>query len=94
MAWILLLLAIACFLVPFFTTSFALGVACMLVALVLVVTAMLLLLAARVGGATRNVRALSAEELRVLREQVKPELRDPTDAAADTTSGSPPPASV
>ena len=90
MAWILLLLAVACFLVPFFTTSFALGVVCMLVALALAITAMLLLLAARVGGATRNVRALSPEELRVLREQVRPVLQDPADAQGDGAGGSPP----
>jgi uncharacterized protein (DUF58 family) len=73
MAWILLLLAVACFMVPYFTTSFALGALGLILALVLLVTAMMLLLSARIGEATRNVDRLSAEELRTLREQAEAE---------------------
>ena len=90
MAWILLLLAVACFLVPFFTVSFALGALCLLAALVLIVVALLLLLSARVGGATRNAPILSAEELRALREQAQAGQRDATDAPhADARSVAP-----
>jgi hypothetical protein len=71
MAWILLLLAIGCFLVTFVTKSFAFGVLCMLLALVLVIAGTMLLLSARIGDTTRKPAILSPEELRALREQAQ-----------------------
>ncbi len=71
MAWILLLLAIACFVATFFTTSIALGALCLVLALVLMVAAMMMLLSVRVDNATRSAPMLSPEELRVLREQAE-----------------------
>ena len=73
MPWILFLLAFGCFAALCLTKSFALGVLCMLLALVFVVAATLQLLSARIGNATRHVNILSPEELRVLREQAQVE---------------------
>ncbi|HEV2606490.1 MAG TPA: hypothetical protein VGT79_00775 [Xanthomonadaceae bacterium] len=103
MAWFLLLLAIGCFLVLFVTKSFALGVLCLVLSLVFVVAATMLLLSARITSATRNIDILSAEELRVLREQTQ--AKRAANAEASTTHGisaapssttpeSPPPTSV
>jgi len=49
MAWILLLLAVGCFVFTFFTPSIGLGVTCVLLALLLVVVSVLMLLSARAG---------------------------------------------
>jgi hypothetical protein len=71
MAWILLLLAIGCFLVTFVTKSFAVGVLCLLLALVLVMVGTMLLLSARISDTARKPTILSPEELRALREQAE-----------------------
>lgn len=71
MAWILLLLALACFVVPYFTSSFALGAFCLVLALVLALAAMVLLLSARMGDASRQAEILSEAELQALREQAQ-----------------------
>jgi hypothetical protein len=90
MAWILLLLAVACFLVPYFTTSFALGALCLALSLVLVIVALVMLLAARIGDASRDLDILSTEELRALREQAQAARQRAADPAAhvdDASSG-------
>lgn len=98
-----MLVAVGCFLTLFVTKSFALGVLCLVLALVFVVAATMMLLSARISGATRNVDILSAEELRALREQA--EARRASNAEANTDHGtsasasstepeSPPPTSV
>ncbi len=83
MAWILMLLAVGCFLMLFVTKSFALGVLCLALALVLVVTATMMLLSARIGNAARNVPILSPEELRALREQAEAKRAHAASAAAN-----------
>jgi len=89
MAWIMMFLAIGCFLVPFLTKSFALGVFCMLLALVFVLISTVLLLSARVSAAARKGDILSPEELRVLRQQAdrKRESAAKPDANSGTASG-------
>ncbi len=84
-----MLLAVACFLVPYFTTSFALGVLCMLLALVLLVAAVMLLLSARIGDATRGTNILSVEELRVLREQAQAERQRAAGVPSDHANAIP-----
>ena len=88
MAWIMMFLAIACFLVPFLTKSFALGVFCMLLALVFVLISTMLLLSARVSAAARKGNILSPEELRELRQHAerKRESAAMTGANAGTAS--------
>jgi len=102
MAWFLMLLAVGCFLVVFVTKSFALGILCLLLALVLLVAATMMLLSARVAGATRKVDILSADELRILREQAQAKhganeastTRGISSAPSGTPPESPPPTSV
>jgi hypothetical protein len=90
MAWILFLFAVGCFVAMFFTTSLALGIFCLLFSFALMLVATMLLLAARVGDATRNVDVLSPEELRVIREQADATRAANTAAAANlTASGTP-----
>ena len=102
MAWFLMLLAVGCLLVLFVTKSFALGILCMVLALVFLVAATMMLLSARVTSATRKVDVLSAEELRVLREQAQAKraasgaadaVRATTTAAPSSTTPEPPPPS-
>ena len=50
---VLLLLALACIVLTFFTPSVALGMCCMLLTLVLIVLAMMMLLSSRVGDTPR-----------------------------------------
>ena len=93
MPWILFLLAFGCFAVLCLTKSFALGVVCMLLALVFLVAATLQLLSARIGNATRHVNMLSPEELRVLREQAQAERQRTAGNQPAGTDPSPPSAS-
>ncbi len=93
MAWILLLLAVACFLVPYFTTSFALGALCLALALMLLLAAMAMLLASRLQSTSRrDVEILSPSELHALRERVlseqppSNERGGPSDPARDPPS--------
>ena len=53
------------------TKSFALGVFCMVLALVFIVIATMLLLSAKVENVSRNFNVLSPEELRALRDQAE-----------------------
>ena len=110
MAWFLMLLAVGCFLVLFVTKSFALGVLCLLLSLLFLVAATMMLLSARIASATRNVDILSAEELRVLRDEAQAKRTASAEARANhgtaaalsgttpespgTTSGARPPTSV
>ncbi|HTA65645.1 MAG TPA: hypothetical protein VK753_09075 [Xanthomonadaceae bacterium] len=82
MAWILLLLAIACFVFTFFTTSIGLGVCCVLLSLVLVSMSALMLLSARVGNAARDTIPMSPEEWRAMRGPI-----DVPRAPSNTASG-------
>jgi len=103
MAWFLMLLAVGCFLVVFVTKSFALGILCLLLALVFLLAGAVMLLSARVTSATRKIDVLSAEELRVLREQAQAKRAANAEAGAaaggnsgartSTTPESPPPTS-
>ncbi|HEY2344801.1 MAG TPA: hypothetical protein VGH80_02835 [Xanthomonadaceae bacterium] len=83
MAWILLLLAVGCFVFTFFTTSIGLGVTCVLLSLLLVVVSILMLLSSRVGSASRDAIPMSPEEWRSMRDQAEARR------AAKATSGSP-----
>jgi len=103
MAWFLMLLSIGCFLVLFVTKSFALGILCMILALVFVVAATMMLLSARITGTTRKTDILTAEELRVLRVQAEATraanaqvtaARGTEAAPSSTTPEPPPPTSV
>jgi ABC-type protease/lipase transport system fused ATPase/permease subunit len=72
MPWILLLLAIAFFLVPFLTTSVGLGVLCVVLALVFLLLGMMTLISSRMQDNSRNdAQILSAEELRALRQNAE-----------------------
>lgn len=72
MPWILLLLAVACFVVPFLTTSVGLGFVCIVLALVFLVLGMLTLISSRMQHNSRNdAQILSPQELRVLRERAE-----------------------
>jgi len=80
MSWLFLLLALAAFAVAFKTTSVALAIVCLLVALGLVVAWVMGLLAQRVGNSARDdALMLDPQELRRLREQA--EARRAADAA-------------
>lgn len=69
MPWILLLIAVALFMVALSTPSMALLVICALVSLGLTVVAIMGLLAQRVGNSTRSETMLiDPQELRRLRE--------------------------
>jgi len=86
MAWILfLLVAIGCFAVACLTKTFALGVACMLLALVCLIASTILFLSARVGTATRNTQIMSSEELRALRAEA--DARHDRAASSNTQGG-------
>ena len=72
MPWVFLLLAIAAFAIAFKTTSVALVLVCLLVALGLLVAWALSLLAQRVGSRSRDEGLmLDPQELRRLREQAE-----------------------
>ena len=72
MPWVFLLLAIAAFAIAFKTTSVALVLVCLLVALGLLVAWALSLLAQRVGSRSRDESMLiDPQELRRLREQAE-----------------------
>ena len=92
MAWILLLLALICFLVAASTTSFALGALCLLLALVLLVVAFVLLLAGRMQGNSRSdVEILSPAELHAMRERAQASRLSPgAHASSSDPSGDPP----
>jgi hypothetical protein len=90
MPWILLLLAIASFMVPFLTTSVGLGVLCVVLALVFLLLGMMTLISSRVQGNSRSdMQILSAEELRELRERAEAQKQ----AAGATSDRAPPPGS-
>jgi ABC-type transport system involved in cytochrome bd biosynthesis fused ATPase/permease subunit len=84
MSWVFLLLALAAFVVAFKTTSVALAVVCLLLALGLLLAWILGLLAQRVGSRSRDeTNMLDAAEVRRLREQAQArqaEARAPPDA--------------
>ena len=83
MPWILLLLAIAFFLVPFLTTSVGLGVLCVVLALVFLLLGMMTLISSRMQGNSRNdTQILSPEELRAMRERAEAQ-KQAADAAPD-----------
>ncbi len=89
MAWILILLAIACFLVAASTTSFALGALCLILALVLLVFAFVLLLAGRMQGTSRSDHEiLSPAELHTLRERAQMQRQSEAEAAAHAEGAS------
>jgi len=72
MPWVFLLLALAAFAIAFKTSSLALAVACLLIALGLLVAWALGLLAQRVGSRSRDESMLiDPQELRRLREQAE-----------------------
>jgi ABC-type transport system involved in cytochrome bd biosynthesis fused ATPase/permease subunit len=77
MSWVFLLLALAAFVVAFKTTSVALAVVCLLLALGLLLAWILGLLAQRVGSRSRDeTNMLDAAELRRLREQAQARQAD------------------
>ena len=92
------MVAAACLLVPFFTTSFALGVASLALSLLLVIVAAMMMLSARVGNATRSAPMLTAEELKVMQALgerqrsggANPTATKPDAMAAAETEASPP----
>ncbi len=84
MTLVLLLLAVGCFVLMCLTKSLLLGAVCMLLALVFMVMATLMFLSSRVGNVNRNANILSAEELRVLREQADAKRQG---AGTSTTGG-------
>lgn len=72
MAWLFLLLALGALFVAFKTTSMALMVICLLVALGLIVAWIMALLAQRVGARSRDADVvLDPAELRRLQEQAE-----------------------
>lgn len=86
MSWVFLLLALAAFAVALNTSSVALAVACLLVALAATVAWVLGLLAQRVGSLARDDSAmLDPAELRRLREQAEARR-----AAAEAAGAEPP----
>lgn len=87
MPWLFLLLALAAFAVAFNTTSMALAIVCLLVALGLLVAGVMGLLAQRVGSQSRDDSLmLDPQELRRLREQAEARRA----AAAASTTSEPP----
>ena len=95
MAWILLLLAFACFLVPYFTTSFALGALCLALALLLMLAAMAMLLARRLQNTSRrDVEILSASELHALRERALSEQPSAGESAGPSDPARDPPSAL
>lgn len=88
MPWLFLLLALAAFAVALNSSSVALAVVCLLVALAATIAWVLGLLAQRVGNQTRDDSLmLDPDELRRLREQAEARR-----AAAEATRAEPPPA--
>ena len=88
MPWILLLLAIACFVVPFLTTSVGLGVLCVVLALVFLLLGMMALISSRMQGNSRtDTPILTPEELRSLRERAEAQRQ----TAAQSGERGPPP---
>jgi hypothetical protein len=92
MPWILYLLAVGCFAVMCITKSFALGVFCMLLALVFIVIATMLLLSAKVENGSRNFNVLSPEELRALRDQADARRQNAIQAGSNRSADPIPPA--
>ena len=89
MPWVYLLLAIAGFVVAFKTTSVALALVCLLLALGLMLAWVLALLAQRVGSRSRDESTmLDPVELRRLREQA--EARRAGSSAAGPPPAEPP----
>lgn len=83
MPWVLLLLAVACFLVPYFTTSVGLGALCLILALVFFVAGVMALISSRIGDSSRNsAQILTPDELRALRERAEAQ-RQPAGTPAD-----------
>ena len=83
MPWILLLIAVALFMVALSTPSMALLVICALVSLGLTVVAIMGLLAQRVGNSTRSETMLiDPQELRHLREIAEAKRAEAAGAAA------------
>lgn len=90
MPWILMLLAAACFLVPYFTTSVGLGALCLVLALVFFVAGLMSLLSSRIGDSTRSdAQILGPDEIRALRERAEAQRK-----AAEQTDPSSPPSGV
>ena len=56
MAWLILMMALACLVLVFFTGSIVLGVGCMLMSLALLLTGMLMLLSSGRAGAGERRR--------------------------------------
>lgn len=72
MPWILLMLAVACFLVPFLTTSVGLGVLCVLLALLFFVAGVMTLISSRMEYHSRSgAQILTPDELRGMRERAE-----------------------
>jgi hypothetical protein len=91
MPWILLLLAIGFFMVPFLTTSVGLGVLCVVLALAFLLLGMMTLISSRMQDNSRNdAQILSTEELRELRERAEAQKQM---SGGQTTDRVPPPQS-
>ncbi len=76
MPWILLMLAVACFLVPFLTTSIGLGVLCVLLALLFFIAGVMSLISSRMHNNSRtSAQILTPEELRGMRERAEAQRR-------------------
>ena len=80
MAWILFLLAAACFAAPFLTSSFALGALCLLLALLLALLGVVQLLSARMADNRRDL--ISPAELQALRANLQRPPADPSGTPA------------
>ncbi len=90
MPWVLLLLAVACFLIPYFTTSVGLGVLCLVLALVFFVAGVMTLISSRIGANTRSAaQILGPDELRALRARAEAQ-RQAAAQAGTAPSGDPP----
>jgi hypothetical protein len=91
MPWILLLLAAACFVVPFVTTSVGLGVLCVVLALVFLLLGMMSLISSRVQGNSRaDTPILSPDELRMLRERAEAQRQAAPQTGDSRPSDGPP----
>lgn len=92
MPWVLLLLAVACFLVPYFTTSFALGALCLVLALLFFVAGVMTLISSRIGENTRNAaQILGPDELRALRARAEAQRQAAAQTDTAASGDQPPP---
>jgi len=92
MPWVLLLLAIASFLVPYFTTSFALGALCLVLALVFFVAGVMTLISSRIGENARNTaQILGPDELRALRARAEAQRQAAAQTSTATSGDQPSP---